>query len=763
MRQINSIVFVIVISALLVCAFISYRSKKDIGFPLALLLIGLLPPVVGNLIIITSTVRDVSLIGSYIYYLGMDLAMYGLLRFTLAYCNIRRPFRILLNTAYLLLIVDAVSLSLNPFFGHAFATQEIIVEGYPYFKLVPYLGQSFHRIVDYSIYFACLIIFLVKTVTSPRIYSEKYSVILLTMIFTGLWQTFYIFSGTPIDTSMIGFGIFGLAVFYFSLYYRPVRLLENMLAKIASGMTESLFFFDANSHCIWANEQGIEMTGIVNGDFSIAEQVLIDTFPDVDFLQKDINCRRSVGYGKNIRHYIIEKHIITDNKGRKAGSFLIIRDNTAEQKAVQEEIYNAIHDKLTDLYVREYLYEKIRTVLEQNTSRDYYIVYVDVKEFKLINDVYGKAFGDEVIKAIADWLRSRLGRGSIYGRIGGDTFGALVPVGIFDERGFVEGLSKFSVAKGDLNVEINLHAGIYKVSKSDVDVSVMFDRAHLALNTGKDDYNKRLVYYDDAMRNDVLWEQKITSEFSDAIKNGQIVPYLQPIVDRNGVVVGAEALVRWHHPEYGLLSPAKFVPIFENNGLICELDRHMWRCACEILNKWEKEYRNLFISVNISPRDFYFMDVASEIENIAKEYDVDPERMRVEITETMMMSDVENRMNVLRELKDGGFIVEMDDFGSGYSSLNLLKDMPVDVLKIDMAFLKDSRDEDKAQTILHNIITLSEDLKIVSLTEGVETKEQFSMLSNMGCRLFQGYNFSRPIPIEAFEKTFLEDSTELLS
>ncbi|MBP5279561.1 MAG: EAL domain-containing protein [Erysipelotrichaceae bacterium] len=763
MRQIYSLVLLAVIIALLVCAAISYRSKKDIGFPLAMLLIGLLPPVIGNLIIIFSTDHNISLAGSYFYFLGMDMAMYTLLKFTLAYCNIRKPNKVLLYISYFLLAVDVVQLLLNPIFGHAFTTEMIIVEDNPYFRLVPFFGQSFHRIVDYVIFLSTLIVFLVKTIRTPRIYAEKYSVILISMILTGLWQTFYIFSRTPIDTSMVGFGFFGILVFYFSLYYRPVRLLNDMLGTIASDLPVALFFFDSNSHCIWANDLGIKTAGIKGDDFSAAEQVLVDTFPDVDFLQPEFQCKRSIGYGKSYRHYIIEKGIITDDRGRKAGSYLTVRDNTEEQKAIQEEIYRATHDSLTDLYVRDYLYEKIKNKLNEDKKNEYYIVYLDVKEFKIINDVYGKDFGDEVIKAIANWLRSTLPRNAIYGRIGGDTFGVLFTADTFREDMLIEGLNGFTVNKGDRVIEVNLYAGVYKVNENDTDVSVMFDRAHLALNTVRSDYNTRVVHYDDNMRQNVLWEQNITMQFSDAVKERQIVPYLQPIVDRNGVVVGAEALVRWNHPEYGLLPPIKFVPIFEKNGLICDLDRYMWRCACEIVHRWEQEYRNLFISVNISPRDFYYIDVVREFNDIISEYDVDPQRIRVEITETMMMSDVENRMSVLRQLKDDGFIVEMDDFGSGYSSLNLLKDMPVDVLKIDMAFLNDSKDEDKAQTILHNIITLSDELKIVSLTEGVETREQFDMLSKMGCKLFQGYNFSKPIPIAEFEETFLDKNRQPLS
>jgi FOG: EAL domain len=186
--------------------------------------------------------------------------------------------------------------------------------------------------------------------------------------------------------------------------------------------------------------------------------------------------------------------------------------------------------------------------------------------------------------------------------------------------------------------------------------------------------------------------------------------------------------------------------------MIVDIDRYMWRSACEIISGWKEDKKDLFISVNISPKDFYFMNVGEELKALVKEYDIDPKRLRLEITETVMMTDGDNRMKILNDLREAGFIVEIDDFGSGFSSLNLLKDMPVDVLKIDMAFLSKTENITKAKKIVQNIILLSNDIGIESLIEGVETYEQYDTLSKMGCILYQGYYFSKPIPVAEFEE-----------
>ena len=200
------------------------------------------------------------------------------------------------------------------------------------------------------------------------------------------------------------------------------------------------------------------------------------------------------------------------------------------------------------------------------------------------------------------------------------------------------------------------------------------------------------------------------------------------------------------------MMPRRFIPFFERNGMIAEVDRSMWRCACEILQRWKEMGIPLFLSVNVSPKDFYFMDVGKEIREIVREHQVDPRQLRIEITETVMMSDMENRIRILNELKEEGFLIEMDDFGSGYSSLNMLKDMPIDLIKIDMMFLRQTRDNEKAKTILQNILHLSEELGMISLTEGVETENQYLMLAEKGCHLFQGFYFAKPMPPEEYEK-----------
>jgi len=747
LRAVYSVIFLIIAAALIVCAVIALRSKKPIGKPLARMLLALIPPIIGNTIIVYTGNKLLSTVGCYIYFMGMDFALLALLSFAFAYCNIKWPNRKMQLLVIIPIIADLVQFCLNPFFRNAFRTLPSVVDGYAYYKLVPFAGQTYHRILDYVIFFSVLIIFIVKTKKTPRIYAERYYVILITMLIVGGWQTFYIFSRSPIDRSMIGYGVFGLLIFYFALLFKPVRLLDSMLANLAQEMENAVFLFDASNMCIWANYRGIAFAGLQGKGFEMASERLNEMIGKLP-QEGNWSGERTIGKGENTRYLSITRQMVN-----QSGSFIIVHDSTEEKRELEQKLFNARHDTLTGLYTREYLYERIRAELDEDPSKEREIVFANVDGFKLVNDVFGTAFGDYVLKSIARWIREEFTEcGGIFGRFSSDKFGLCLPKGKVDETSVRDKLANFEVMQGWMHYVVPIHMGVYEINDPSLEVPVMFDRANMAHNTIKNDLHTHIARYDEEMRLKAIWDRNIANEVQRAIDNRELCPYLQPLVDRDGKVVGAEALVRWNHPDRGFLSPASFIPALEKNGLIASVDKYIWRSACEILKRWNND---LFISVNISPKDFFFIDVMAELKSLVKEYDIDPVRLRLEITETVMMADIDNRLQILNELREAGFIIEMDDFGSGYSSLNLLKDMPVDVLKIDMAFLRESGEKERTRTIMHSIIKMSEDLGMTSLSEGVETESQYRALSAMGCNMFQGYYFAKPVPVPEFEEKWV--------
>ncbi len=751
MRTLYGIIYLGIILALAVCARIARKSGKQYGKAASILLICLMFPLAGNGIIIVSSSRVFSMTGCFLYYLGLDLSIAALLHFSFEYCRMSWPGKTIRNLVYGVFLVDVVQLLLNPFFHHAFEIRPVLVDGYDYYQMIPHFGQSFHRVVDYAIMAGIAVIFIVRVIRTPRLQKERYSVILGTLIFVTAWETIYIFSGAPIDRSMIGFGVFGLLVFYFSLYYRPMRLLDRMLGSVVSENMHPMYFFDDRQACIWMNRSGREFLGLGEEEAARAGYALENMFGSRHPGEEEWTDQVEMKRDGEVRYLELSKVPQMDKTRQMNGFYIQIRDHTGEHKAVERKLYNARHDKLTGLYNRDYLFERTRELLSENPETPYLVLRIEICDLKLVNDLYGNSFGDQILKQTAEWIQGNTRENCVSGRLGGESFGLCIPEDLYNQARAERWVNTFQASAGEDGYHPMIHLGVYRVTDRSLESSVMYDRAQMAMDTIRNDFRLRTAWYDESIRDRVVRNRLYSEELEGALKDGQIRPWLQPIVDNGGKAIGAEVLVRWVHPTDGVRTPGMFIPIFEKNGMIADLDRFIWREACRILARWKAEGKDLFLSINISPRDFYALDVEKEIRSLVKEYGLAPEKLRLEITESLMMQDQDNRIAILRNLQKAGFLIEMDDFGSGYSSLNMLREMQVDILKIDMVFIRNSADNVRAQAIVRHVIALAHELKIVPLTEGVETENQFGTLREMGCDLYQGYYFSRPVPEEEFE------------
>jgi EAL domain-containing protein (putative c-di-GMP-specific phosphodiesterase class I) len=259
------------------------------------------------------------------------------------------------------------------------------------------------------------------------------------------------------------------------------------------------------------------------------------------------------------------------------------------------------------------------------------------------------------------------------------------------------------------------------------------------------------------MYKDIVQECELSTELTRAIDQGELKIYLQPQVSNEGVVTGAEVLVRWEHPTRGLLNPVDFLPIFEKNYRIVEIDKYVWELACRQIKEWnDKGIKNIYLAVNISPRDFECIDVYHTLLELVDKYQLDSDQLRIEITESTIMQDPEKQIDLIGRLRLAKFYVEMDDFGSGYSSLGMLKDIQLDAIKLDMRFLSKGVDEDRGRKVIKLTVNLIKELEMTAIAEGVETEDEVEYLKEIGCDVFQGYHFSKPIPVEEFESKYLK-------
>ncbi len=424
----------------------------------------------------------------------------------------------------------------------------------------------------------------------------------------------------------------------------------------------------------------------------------------------------------------------------------------SENAALEKIKHMTEHDSITGLHNRNKFFEDSRSILLSNPELDFAFVRFDVDRFSLINTFFGNAQGDRLLKFIAAHLQKFVTENfsvATYGRIEADEFAFCCAYSQVEElqrevRQFTLALKEYPLA-----FEINLTFGIYLVKDRSISPRQMLDNANLAAKRIKGHFSNNLSFYDDEMGKRLIAEQEIINEMNHAMESGQFCLYLQPKYDlHTNLPAGAEALVRWIHPEKGIISPGEFIPVFEKNGFIVRLDYFVWEKACCLLEEMQNNNLPRFpISVNVSRVHLYnphFVEVLCEI---ADRHHVAHELLNLELTESIYTEHLSVIQESIANLHQHGFIVMMDDFGSGYSSLNILKDVEFDVLKIDMRFFGDSAIKGRKENIIASVIRMAKWLRVPTIAEGVETKEQVDFLGEMGCEFVQGYYFAKPMPV----------------
>lgn len=455
--------------------------------------------------------------------------------------------------------------------------------------------------------------------------------------------------------------------------------------------------------------------------------------------------------------YLIHGKEKWDADCRFEGVFLIYNDITDQENMKDEATYYATHDKLTGLWNRDYFFEMVQKVLYDNPDTPFYMIASDISQFKLFNEILGIRAGNELLLSISENYRKVRRANWVFSRFTADRFALLMPKADFDEKRFLD-FCDGVVESSNYSLQIHNYIGVYEITNPRIDPEQMYNRAYLALESIKGDLQQKVAYYDEKIRARRMAERLTIDELEHALKDEEFVIYIQPQIDsRNNKVIGGETLVRWLSPKRGLVPPSEFVPIFEKNGMITKMDYHVWELACRQLAEWKKQgHPERSLSINISAKNFYLTDLYERITGLVEKYDIEPQRLKLEITETAFVLDIKKQMALVKKLQERGFLVEMDDFGSGFSSLNSLKDICIDVLKLDMDFFVKTENQDRSRKIIASMVSLANKLHTPVIAEGVEMEEQIDYLSSVGCHIVQGYYFSKPMSAAEYEK-FMEN------
>ncbi len=760
MDKIYMVLLLLMIIPILICIRYARKIKSDVAVSIVKCLVFAIITILSNGLFVFSIDETFAYLMEALYLFSYDMVLIYILQYSQQYTmvfNEISPFR---TGCFIVAYLDGISLLANTFFHNVFTLNKVSYMNYELFHIgTKYAFYHLHFVFAFCLVLCIIASFITKITRIPYFYRKKYFPILVVICVILVLNVVCDLSEFPVDLSLPFFVFAAILICYLSLYRSPKELVDKTLSIVVTEMNNMVICFDINNECVYANDRALEMFCTSEGSLQAVSE-----YVKAWLAENDIESRDSLEWSdqktidNEIHYFDIEYRKLFDQKKEYIGFFLNLVDNTEKHLALEQERYLATHDTLTGLYNKSHFAVKSAEILKSHPDEEWLLLSSNIKDFKLINDLFGMEKGNEVLKMEAGLLKERCRDGIVYGRIGGDKFAVCMPKARFQEEYFTDAIQTMGQVFNNDLYHLHIYIGVYEITDINEDISIMCDKANFAIKTLNENYARSIAYYNDTILNNTILEKQLVGDFDQALKEKQFCMYLQPQMTSEGKMLGAEALVRWQHPKRGLIFPGDFIEVFEKTGLIYRLDRFIWELAVQKLARWQQEgHSDLYISVNISTKDFYYMNVYETITALVEKYRIIPSTLKLEITETAIMTGTAGELDMIEQFRKYGFQVEIDDFGSGYSSFNTLKDMDVDVLKIDMGFLRTSKPEnlEKSMSILNMIISLSKTLGLSVVTEGVETKDQVVKLTQMGCRIYQGYYFSKPIPVEEFEKRYM--------
>ena len=528
-----------------------------------------------------------------------------------------------------------------------------------------------------------------------------------------------------------------------------------------------------NEMTIYDKYKELQNLKFIPGNYAAAFTVHTSDVILMDILNKTLNSISDSSMAtienNNIQHIAMEEMSMWEFVRRYWGYFVLsiillglinfVVLGYRRYKKEKKEKEKAYNDSIANVSSMVKFRIDAEPILSSKRKLDYFILSIDIEQFKIVNDLYGYEEGDNTIAYLGAVLKKRLDKDSYITRSNADCFIILKKAKEFEE---VEAYLKLVFDKIAADMEqyeseykLILKAGIYKIAEDDFVLSSIIDKANIAKHNMEIGHESAYALFSEAMRQTAIEEKKMENDMEKALETGQFKIYLQPQVDlKTGMIVSAEALVRWIDPEKGVIPPFKFIPLFEKNGFICKLDYFVWEESVKTLAKWRDNSQIMVpISINLSRVDIQKKGMIEETVKLLENYHIHPKWVKAELTESVCLENDKLVMEKMELLKKHGLKVAIDDFGSGYSSLHMLKEMPIDILKIDKSFLEyEDEMQEKDEILIRDVVDLGKDLRMQIIVEGVETLEQSEFLEGIGCDIAQGYYYGKPMPIEEFEQ-----------
>jgi diguanylate cyclase (GGDEF)-like protein/PAS domain S-box-containing protein len=552
-----------------------------------------------------------------------------------------------------------------------------------------------------------------------------------------------------------------------------IKRSKETFEQLLNTTIEGLFVFDINKRCILANEMASRITGYSAEELIGMHAVYDIIHPDAyDLVTKKMEVDTVEPYEMALKHKngskipVLARGKNIDLFGEKVrvSAVLDISDIKKAQKRIE---YLAYYDTLTGLPNRSLLNNYIDDILNKskNNSSNNALIFIDMDNFKKINDTAGHKNGDLLLKEIAIRIKNSINKDDIALRFGGDEFIILL-TNLDDIYSEIEervnklhnNLKKSFLLPKQIEIYPEFSMGIVFFEGDKQNCEELLKKADLALYDAKRSGKNCIKYYNQKMQKEIEQQIEIEYKLNKAFTNDEIIIYYQPQISLDGKITGAEALCRWQHPVDGLISPAKFIPIAESSGQIIKLGDIVLEKVCQHLQEWSKDSKlnSIPISVNISVKQFMLPEFIQTVEEKIKRYNIKRGMLKFELTESLFLNDLEKVVQKMHKLRDMGISISLDDFGTGFSSLVYLKSLPLSQLKIDRSFVMDIANDENDKAIVNATVAIAESMRLQTVAEGVETVEQKEFLKTIGCHIYQGYLFSKPLPVNQFEKYILD-------
>lgn len=661
----------------------------------------------------------------------------------------------------LLMALDSISLIVNIYTKHIVYVEAIEVSGATLFTYKPGPLHIVHYLISIIIVLYGIYLLFREVKRTPFSYGRRFLFIAGSVIAVLLCNMLFQFFGAPVDISGIIIPYVPVSIYYYTIVFSPSQFLRDSRAKVLDEIKDAILIFDFRGVFRDSNKAAKALFSLDN----LTSQVVINnwlTLHDIDLFSNEIKdfTDTSLPGSPSFRVYSFPYY---DEKKPDiiSGGYIRIHDRTEEIKKNLDDQYKATHDTITGLLNKNAFFDSCDKFLNDLAPDeiDHYLIATNIENFKMYNSLFGIHIGDLLLKLLADFFKKNIESAIFIGRIESDRFCILIPKDSYARPDFRKSFQDaVDVLKNEYQIKypLNVCIGICHVTKDHEPSSIMYNHSLLAASSIKGSLDQFAAFYDDSLTNKIYNEQNLITELRAALTNDEFEFFLQPQINaKDCKIYGGEALVRWNHPTKGILSPFFFIGIMESQSMIATLDLMIWKKACDKLRSWKKKGIGQYISVNISAKDFYYMDICNTFNSLAEEYGIDKDKLKLEITESAIMQDEKKQLKLIEELSASGFTVEMDDFGSGYSSLSMLNKMQVDVLKLDMGFLQENYHSERSRRIIEHVVNMAHSLDMSIVAEGVETQEQADYLTSIGCDTLQGYLISPPIPVKEYEEKYL--------